>query len=68
MHCNESCVFALTPVDFYVGDVALGGRKLNKEEGLFNDKRKPSGFGTKQIFVSSSIRYSGRNTYAKPKR
>ena len=65
---NFNCVFALTPVDFYVGDVALGGRKLNEEEGHFNDKRKRSGFYSKQIFVSPSIRYSGRNTYAKPKR
>ncbi|XP_073234816.1 neuralized-like protein 4 [Porites lutea] len=49
------------------GDVALGGRKLSEEEGHFNDNRKPSGFDTKQIFVSPSVRYSGHNSYAKPK-
>ena len=53
---------------FCAGDVALGGRKLSEEEGHFNDNRKPSGFDTKQIFVSPSVRYSGRNCYAKPKR
>ena len=51
-----------------VGDVALGGRKLSEEEGHFNDNRKPSGFDTKQIFVSPSVRYSGHNCYAKIKR
>lgn len=49
------------------GDVALGGRKLSEEEGHFNDNRKPSGFDTKQIFVSPSVRYSGHNCYAKTK-
>ena len=51
-----------------VGDVALGGKKLSEEEGHFDDDRKPKGFDTKQIFVSPSVRYSGHNTYAKPKR
>ena len=53
---------------YCAGDVALGGRKLSEEEGHFNDNRKPSGFDTKQIFVSPSVRYSGHNCYAKPKR
>ena len=51
-----------------VGDVALGGRKLSEEEGHYNDDRKPKGFDTKQIFVSPSVRYSGHDCYAKPKR
>ena len=51
----------------HVGDVALGGRKLSEEEGHFNDSRKPKGFDTKQIFVSPSVRYSGHDSYAKPK-
>ena len=37
---------------YCAGDVARGGRKLSEEEGHFNDNRKPSGFDTKQIFVS----------------
>ncbi|PFX18848.1 Neuralized-like protein 4 [Stylophora pistillata] len=49
------------------GDVALGGRKLSEVDGHFNDNRKPTGFDTKQIFVSPSVRYSGHNCYAKPK-
>ena len=53
---------------YCAGDVALGGRKLCEEEGHFNDNRKPSGFDTKQIFVSPSVRYSGHNSYAEPKR
>ena len=51
-----------------VGDVVLGGRKLSEEEGPFIDNRKPSGFDTKQIFVSPSVRYSGHNCCAKSKR
>ena len=53
---------------YCAGDVALGGRKLSEEEGHFNDNSKPLGFDTKQIFVSPSVRYSGHNSYAKPKR
>ncbi|XP_068725548.1 neuralized-like protein 4 [Montipora capricornis] len=49
------------------GDVVLGGRKLSEEAGHFNDERKPSGFDTKQIFVSPSVRYSGHDCYAKSK-
>ena len=52
----------------HVGDVALGGKKLSEEEGHFQDGRKPKGFDTKQIFVSPSVRYSGHDSYAKPKR
>jgi len=51
-----------------IGDVALGGKKLSEVDGHFNDSRKPKGFDTKQIFVSPSVRYSGHNCYAKPKR
>ncbi|PFX18844.1 Neuralized-like protein 4 [Stylophora pistillata] len=49
------------------GDVALGGKKLSEEDEHFNDDRKPTGFDTKQIFVSPSVRYSGGDSYAKPK-
>ncbi|KAI0232664.1 SPRY domain-containing SOCS box protein 2 [Lamellibrachia satsuma] len=50
------------------GDVALGGKKIGERPGHFDDKRKPDGFDTKQIFVSPSIRYAGHNAYATPAR
>ncbi|KAL9975190.1 hypothetical protein ACROYT_G012319 [Oculina patagonica] len=48
------------------GDVALGGRQLSEKIGHFNDERKPTGFDTKQIFVSPSVRYAGHDAYAQP--
>ncbi|KAI0232663.1 SPRY domain-containing SOCS box protein 2 [Lamellibrachia satsuma] len=50
------------------GDVALGGKKIGERPGHFDDKSKPDGFDTKQIFVSPSIRYAGHNAYATPAR
>ena len=49
------------------GDVVRGGRRLREADGHFTDDRKPTGFDTKQIFVSPSIRYSGDNCYSKVK-
>jgi len=51
-----------------IGDVALGGKKIGERPGHFDDKHKPDGFDTKQIFVSPSIRYAGHNAYATPAR
>ncbi|XP_077863669.1 uncharacterized protein LOC144348043 [Saccoglossus kowalevskii] len=48
------------------GDKLMGGEILGEREGHFNDKRKPKGFDTKQLFLSPTIRYSGRDVYAKP--
>ncbi|XP_078582820.1 uncharacterized protein LOC144865745 [Branchiostoma floridae x Branchiostoma japonicum] len=48
------------------GDTALGGTKLAEREGHFNDKRKPEGFDTKQVYLSPSIKYSGDDIYAHP--
>ena len=53
---------------YHTGDVALGGKKIGERPGHFDDKRKPDGFDTKQIFVSPSIRYAGHNAYATPAR
>ena len=52
----------------HTGDVALGGKKIGERAGHFDDKSKPEGFDTKQIFVSPSIRYAGHNAYATPAR
>ncbi|XP_070552398.1 uncharacterized protein [Ptychodera flava] len=48
------------------GDLEMEGRKLAERDGHFNEKSKPVGFDTKQIFLSPSIRYSGSNAYAYP--
>ncbi|XP_035662162.1 uncharacterized protein LOC118406328 [Branchiostoma floridae] len=48
------------------GDTALGGTQLAEREGHFNDKRKPEGFDTKQVYLSPSILYSGDDIYAHP--
>ncbi|KAI0234892.1 E3 ubiquitin-protein ligase NEURL1 [Lamellibrachia satsuma] len=48
------------------GDVALGGKRIGEKSGHFNDEYKPEGFETRQVFLSPSIRYAGRDTYAKP--
>ena len=49
---------------YYLGDVAVDGRKIGERPGHYNDKRKPEGFNTKKIFLSPSIRYAGHNIYA----
>ena len=51
-----------------IGDVALGGNELQEGEGHYNDKWKPTGFDTKKIFLSPSIKYSGCPVYAKKQR
>ncbi|CAH1250762.1 NEURL4 [Branchiostoma lanceolatum] len=48
------------------GDTALGGIHLGEREGHFNEKRKPEGFDTQQVYLSPSIEYSGDDAYAYP--
>ena len=48
--------------------MALGGNELQEGEGHYNDKWKPTGFDTKKIFLSPSIKYSGCPVYAKKQR
>jgi hypothetical protein len=47
------------------GDITLGGTKINEAEGHYNDKWKPQGFDTRQIFLSPSMKYAGLQVYAK---
>ena len=49
---------------YHKGDVALGGLTIGERPGHFDDQSKPSGFNTKKVFLSPSIRYAGCNTYA----
>ncbi|CAH1249987.1 NEURL4 [Branchiostoma lanceolatum] len=50
------------------GDTALGGHHLGERPGHFNEKRKPEGFDTQQVYLSPSIEYSGDDIYAHPTR
>ena len=50
------------------GTSVLGAGKLRERPGHFDDKRKPKGFDTKQVFVSPSIRYAGHEAYASSER
>ena len=52
----------------YTGDRTRSGEKLREVKGHFNDKRKPNGFNTEQIFLSPSIRYAADESYAKSER
>ncbi|XP_077861582.1 neuralized-like protein 4, partial [Saccoglossus kowalevskii] len=52
-----------------LGNCTPSGRIIRERKGHFNDKYKPSDdYNTKQIFVSSSIRYASQPAYADTQR
>lgn len=50
------------------GDRTAEGDKLRELDDHYNEKTKPKGFNTKQVFVSPTIKYAGLDTYARPQR
>ena len=59
-------LFELTHTIMLPGRVVMGGGKVRELPGHFTDDWKPTGFDTKQVFVSQSLVYAGR--YAVPVR
>ena len=49
----------------HLGDVNMDGTLIGEQPGHFNEEYKPKGFETRQFFLSPSIRYAGKNVYAK---